>query len=432
MSTVLVGGGPAASGLLTAAARTGALDALLDDGLTVVDAGPAARFGSGRLGGYLVRSDTRARVFAECAAPALGGRDTPDGLLARCESDEPVPLRLAAALLAAAGRRVLRRVRADPRAAVRSGTEVTGLRAGPDGVTLRVAGQPPIRADRVVLTVGGRPWTPPDLPAGGRLVLHSDQVLREDGYRRALAQLAGAVPRVTVVGGSHSAFAVAGLLLRAPVRWAPGAITVAHRSPVLVTYPDGAAARAEGLQFGADQVCPATGMVHRFGGLRADAAGLYQRVRRGTESRVRLVRVPAGWDWFADVARDDPVVVAATGYASAATGLLDCGARGGCGALGDDGALGDGRGLGDGGGLGDGRARRDGGGAWWDGEGRLRTACGDLVPQVFGLGLGTRRPRGPRTGGEPAFQGAIDGVWFYQNVVAPEVLSLVLSGGSLG
>jgi hypothetical protein len=72
-----------------AAERAGLLGRLLGDGLTVIHAGSAAVFGAGRLGGYLVRSDTRARVFAECAAPTLGGRDTPEGLLLRCGTDEP-------------------------------------------------------------------------------------------------------------------------------------------------------------------------------------------------------------------------------------------------------------------------------------------------------------------------------------------------------
>ena len=302
MTTALVGGGPAGAALLMAAARTGALDVLLDDGLVVIHAGPDGGFGAGRLGGYLVRSDTRARVFAECTAPVLGS-GPPDGLMARCDRDEPVPLRVAARLLAAAGRRVLDRIRAHPRSVVLSPARVTSVCANPGGVTLRLAGRPPVHVHRAVLTLGGRPWTPPGLPADGRLVLHSEQVLRRRGHRELISRLRGAAPRVTVVGGAHSAFAVAGLLLRSGVRWAPGAITIAHRSPVLVTYPDAAAAREDGVVVRDGQVCPATGIVHRFGGLRSDAAAIYQQIRRGAEPRARLVPVPAGWDWFTEIGR---------------------------------------------------------------------------------------------------------------------------------
>ena len=250
---------------------------------------------------------------------------------------------------------------------------------GPDSVTVRTVGQPPLRASRVIFAVGGRPRLPPGRLAGRRLLLHSDQVLRPDGYRRVLARLTSVPPRVTIIGGSHSAFAVAGLLLRAPVRWSPRAITVAHRSPVRVTYPDRAAAWADGVRAEADQVCPATGVVHRFGGLRADAADLYRRVRDGGERRVHLVPVPDTAQWPAAWAGDADVVVAATGYESAAFGLLG----GAAGA--------------------------------WDAAGRLRTAAGDLVPHAFGLGLGTQRRRGPGTGGEPGLPGR-----YRRCVVLPE------------
>lgn len=388
MSTVLVGGGPAASGLLAAAARSGLLDELLDDGLTVISADPGPHFGSGRLGGYLVRSDTRAAVFTECVAP-LPGETAAPGAPWRWPPDQPVPLKMAASLLAAAGQHMLSRLRQHPGAAVLSATRVSSVQAGADGVTIRVVGQPPIRASRVILAVGGRPRVPPDLPAAG-LLLHSEQVLRERGYRAVRARLTGSAPRCTIVGGSHSAFAVAGLLLRAPLRWQAGAIAIVHRSPILVTYPDRAAARADGAAAVAAQICPATGIVHRFGGLRADAAALYRRVRDGGEPRIRLVQVPDGGAWVGDLPRHDPVLVSATGYESAAAGMVN----------GADGH--------------------------WDTAGRLRTDAGDLVPRVYGMGLGTKRRSGSRTGGEPAFRGAIDGVWFYQNVVAPELLSLIL------
>ncbi len=75
-----------------------------------------------------------------------------------------------------------------------------------------------------------------------------------------------------VVGGSHSAFAVTGRLLRSRVPWGSGAIVVAHRSPVRVTYPDVESAWAQGVSVTPADVCAATGVVNRFGGLRADAA----------------------------------------------------------------------------------------------------------------------------------------------------------------
>ncbi len=387
---MVVGGGPAAFGLLAAAAGGGDLDRLLDGGLALLDAGPPDRFGAGRLGHYRVPSDTRARVFVESVATVLKGPSEVDGsrLLAGCDHDEPVPLDLAARLLAHAGRclreALLRRgARALPRA------RVSAFEAGAGGLRLHLAAGSTVDAERVVFATGGRPWTPPELPRGDRLTLHADALLRPAGARRVLRRLAGyPVPRAVVVGGSHSAFAAAGRLLRLPLCWPAGGIVVAHRSPVRVTYPDAARARADGVAVREADVCPATGVVYRFGGLRAGAARLYRRVRDGAEPRVRLLRLPDGWDWL-----DAPVVVAATGYAPSTPPLLGAPAT------------------------------------YWDGEGRLCLPGGGTVPGGYGLGLGTGRRRDPGTGGEPSYRGAIDGVWFYQHVVAPRLLELMHAEG---
>src|SRR6185437_8104904 len=109
MTTVLVGDGPAMLGLL-AGATSGQLDRLCAGGLTLVTAGPRDRLGAGRLRGYVVRSDTRARVFAECV-PWLDDRlPGASRLVARCSTDESVPLAVAGRLLALAGQQLLTRL----------------------------------------------------------------------------------------------------------------------------------------------------------------------------------------------------------------------------------------------------------------------------------------------------------------------------------
>jgi hypothetical protein len=245
--------------------------------------------------------------------------------------------------------------------------------------------------DRVVLGLGGAARLP--VGADPNVDLHSDPVLREPGLRTLLSRLDPVRPTVTIVGGSHSAFAVARRLLRTDVPWRPGAIEVRHRSPIRLTYADAAAARADGQVVRTEDVCPATGLVHRFGGLRTDAAALYRAVRSGAERRIRLVPL-TGVSVRSDFrdAGGGPTVWA-TGYGSAVEPLLSSG-------NGHDSIR-------------------------WDGDGRL-VVDGRVWPGVFGMGLGTGRPRSARTGGEPAFHGSVDGVWFYQRIVAPQLLELVL------
>lgn len=397
MAIAVVGGGPAMLGLLTAAGPE-ELAALTADELLIVDSGPAGGYGAGRLGGYRVRSDTRARVFAECVE-WLGGsvsRET-QRLVTRCSTDEPVSLGVAARLLRRSGGELLERLRNVPRVRVLDRTRLVELAAGPEGgvvLTWRARGVVERRiVDRVVLGLGGRPRFPvvPD-PA---VDIHSDPVLRDPGLRALLGRLDPARPRVTIVGGSHSAFAVARRLLRTDVPWRPGAIEVLHRSPIRTTYADVAAARADGQVVGPEDVCPATGLVHRFGGLRTDAAALYRAVRSGAEQRVQLVPLTGELaDHLGARSRRRPTVWA-TGYGSPVSSLLSSGNR-----------------------------ERSAG---WDPDGRL-VVDGQVWPGVFGMGLGTGRPRSRRTGGEPGFHGSVDGVWFYQRIVAPQLLELVLAG----
>ncbi|MDQ2782348.1 MAG: NAD(P)/FAD-dependent oxidoreductase [Actinomycetota bacterium] len=383
VTTALVGGGPAAFGVLAELVESGRIEQHAQRGMQIVSAGPAERFGAGRLGDYLVRSDTRGRVFVECALPHLDrGKRCDRDAVQTCETDDPVDLPVAADLLARAGRHLLRRAGGIPEVTVRASTQVTGLRStSADGALVELATTGgTILADEVLLALGGRPWAPSIARPVEALALHSNIALQAPGMASVLHTLSGREPRVTIVGGAHSAFAVAGLLLRLPLAWSAGSITVLHRRPVVVTYPDTEAARADGVDVRVDCVCPDTGIVHRFGGLRADSAALFRRVRDGDDQRVHLVRVDSR-----ELHTSDPVVIAATGYRSRVSDLVR--------------------------------------GSTWDGTGRLSDRWGRLFPGVRGMGLGTARPHLGSTGGEPEFTGSVDGVWFYRNVVAPNLVA---------
>jgi hypothetical protein len=367
---LIVGLGPGGTALLSAARAAGALDGWLEHGLLVVDPGGD---GSGRLGQYAVRSDTTGRVFAEVSRDALPASDA--ALLARCDADEPVPLSVAAALLAAAARPTLSAI-----APARVVGVVTGLRPGRNGIEVTVAtdtGPRSLLARRVVIASGGRALIPAAIVGLGVDVVHSDAVIR--------GQVVGE-GHVVIVGGSHSAFSAARVLLAQPQ---VGSVTIHHRAPVRVTYADRSAAAADGCRFGPQDVCPATGRVFRFGGLRTDSAELYRAIRDGAETRVRLTGRPID----AERARSADLVVAATGYGPRVGSLLPPGA----------------------------------GPATFDHHGALHVA-GRMVAGVFGLGLGAGHRRDLATGGEPSFCGAIDGVWFYRNVVAPALLERLSAG----
>lgn len=368
---LVAGLGPAGTALLSAAREAGELDRWLDRGLVVVD--PDGD-GSGQLGGYAVRSDTTGRVFAEVGRAALRTPTADEAmLLARCDDDEPLPLRVAAQLLAMAARPTLSAV-----AQALVVGAVTSVTPGPEGAKVTIAtaaGPQSVAARNVVIACGGRAWMPAELSGLGGAVVHSDAVIRGNVAARG---------HVLVVGGSHSAFSAARVLLEGGE---VDRVTIAHRSPIRVTYADAAAAAADGCRFGPRDVCPATGRVFRFGGLRNDSAALYRAIRDGAETRVELTTTPVS-----KLVVSADLVVAATGYAERVGSLLP----------------------------------RGGGTCTFDTDAALHQG-GRLVAGVFGLGLGSGRRRDTATGGEPSFTSTIDGVWFYRNVAAPALLERISS-----
>lgn len=412
MPTLVVGLGPAGRGLLSALHAGGTVEEVCRDGLVVVE--PGLHPGGGSLGSYAVRSDSAAAVFATCVEDVAGEpelarsaalaemRAVPDG--------QSIRLGVVGELLRDATPPLVRRTAALG-ADVRLGTRVAGVVADGSRLLVRtITGDPAvpgggaaardvvgdarpgreevIEVDQVVMAVGGTPYIPVAVGALPTAALaHSDLLLRSAGLAAVLRDLPGD-PRIVIVGRAHSAFSVADRLLSTPpsAAWSPGAVTVATRGRVRVTYPDAAAATADGAVFTSDDVCPQSGRVWRLCGLRGDAAARFRLARDGADPRL-VVRTVTG-PHLARLAGEADLVVAATGYRSAALDLVD--------------------------------------GAAEVAQGQVRSRSGQVIPGVWSLGLGSGSRREPGIG-EPSYDGPLDGVWHYQHNVAPRLLDLMPS-----
>ncbi len=396
MTTLLAGLGPAGRGFLSALHARGAAAHVCRDGLIVVE--PSAAPGGGALGGYNVRSDSAAAVFASCVEeyadePELVGstalaetRALPDG--------ESIRLAVVGQLLREATVPLIRRTRALG-ADIRLCSQLTHVDtrgrshpmvtvSAPDGTA------DSFEVDRLVLAVGGAPHIPPEIHRVPMAALvHSDRLLRPAGLADTLRGLP-VDPRIVIVGRAHSAFSVADRLLSSPqsADWPSGAVTVATRGAVRVTYPDASAAEADGAVFTESDICPSSGRVWRLCGLRGDAARRFRLGRDGADPRLQIRQV-ASSD-LADLTVDADLVVAATGYRAASLDLVQ-----------------------------DARVITE--------QAMLRSRDGDIVPRVWSLGLGSGSRREPGIG-EPSYDGPVDGVWHYQHVVAPHLVDLMLTG----
>ena len=427
-STLVIGGGPAGTALLTAAAKQNRLGALAASGLAVVER--AATLGGGELGHYAIRSDTTAETFLSAI------RDNPESTLAALV-DHPAatamarhigalgaPLTEAGDLLAVTGRRLADIVTAnggtlltrhDAIAARRTPDGLWATRVQPHGgqahdvlsrhIVLATGGQMHDQAVRAVPIAG---TTLGDL-AGERLVT-ADAVMRVGGLEAVQHRLDRVrAPRIVIIGGSTSALATAVRLLKAmpALPLGAGAITVMHRRPLHPFYPSREAALEDGFtDFTEADVCPVSGFVYRLGGFRLESRELVLRALaiggRAPDPRLALFRIDrhdAG-QARALIGGVD-LVIGATGYRPRALPLFDA----------------DGAPI---------VLACDGSGPLVDRRCRVLAADGSVVAGAFGIGLAAGFVPWGALGGEPSFRGNANGLWLWQNDVGQIIVDQVL------
>ena len=200
-------------------------------------------------------------------------------------------------------------------------------------------------AQTVTLATGGRQ----ELPVLSSAVhtaklIASDRVCTAEGIEEVRSRMQRAPKkqqRIVIVGGSHSAFSAAWMCLNkidlhssnqldappgSPVASASGfgasSICILHRSPIRVFYASRREAEADGNDY-IGTVHRSSGQIHPFGGLRADAKELWQRVRRGKETRVRLLKATVQQSLAQKLFDEAAVIIWACGYSTNVVDVLD-------------------------------------------------------------------------------------------------------------
>lgn len=323
----VIGFGPAPLGLPLAADRMGELGRVAAQGMAFVERAisPAAlrtsRFP------FLIESNSPARDFVAGIDPA--GRfgdvlDRPAGRKLVEHGERRVPLHHVGEYLADLADEITGWLHATT-GEIRYGREVRRVRRNADGTftSLCTADRPVLRSHAVVLATGAAEDTARHGVPGDRLVL-SAHLLAGDVDQVEHALRAGR--SVVIVGGSHSGFAAADLVLArhgGAVR--PGQITVVHREIVLgfssVAELAAAGPLAEVPPLKPPVVCPETGAVNRYNGLRGAARQLCMSVLARAEDRVRLC--PADTAEARQAIAGASVVVHAGGYRGTAPEVVE-------------------------------------------------------------------------------------------------------------
>lgn len=425
---VVCGGGPAGLGPLVAAARLGVLESLLDRGVLLVEPaapgpGAFAHYGGLRansLGGAFLES------LDELAGPAFAelkrARETL--ALARWSGGNP-PLGVVAAYLARLGEAVVLTLRSHPACEVATAARVTRIDEVREGVAVLIEGADTRRvvADRAILAMGGRPlaaYRDMSVVPGVSLASYRPKVCHTadllDSRYGLPWRLVGAIRRsgrVAIIGSAHSAWSAVGLLRDDP-RFLGGPavrLSVLHRGPIRLYYTSTQEAQDAGYCFDpVNDVCPLSGRVHRFGGLRGEPRHLAAMSMGLIEGRpaAELVLLDAADDHSRDEVKqlldEAGAVIVATGY-QARLPLL---------------------------------RREDGtelvaavaeSGTVVDDAGHLIDIDGHAHPRLLAYGLGAGQGVSRDVGGEPGYDRRADGVWLYQHDVGRLVLDELLTAG---
>jgi len=413
-ASVVVGGGPGGLGPLLWAAQNGLLDAWLAQGVAVVER--TGRLG-GTLGRYGICSDSLGGSYLECLEPeALTPsfhylRNDPITFEMRRYRQSFPPLPLVDRYMGRIGEAMTATLALHRASALHFHTTVQSIHLRADGTVALFARGEDARprtliARSAIVALGGRqPWQE-KAPESGlcfpdnaeRRVMSSNVLLTHDGLVAANGIVGSAGGRrIIILGGSHSAYAVAWALLQLPAAKALGEaqIAIVQRRPPRIFYPDRAAAVADLYHVAPGDICVRTQRVNRMGGLRGHGRDMWRQAacRPGTTPEPR-VTVLAEQDFSRvelQAMLDEAALVApCLGYRSATLPVFDAAGR--RLALSAD-TAGDAVGS----------------------DCRLLLADGTKLPNVFGIGLGTGFRPTEAMGCEPNFNGQANSLWLYQN-----------------
>ena len=414
LSSIIIGGGPGGLGPLIWAAQHGLLPDWLDRGVAVVER--QTHLG-GTLGRFGIHSDSLGGSYLECIeAPGLPEallplRDDPLALeMAQYRNTFP-PLSLVDRFMRRIGIALAWMLAESTASSLHLSTEARAVRLRPDGtIAVETIGSDGTRATlfarSAVIALGGHQLWPQQVLLPGvtladcrmRRVMPSDRALSSGGLREANDIMAAAGRRrILILGGSHSAYAVADALLALPAadRLAAGQIAILQRREPRVFYPDRNAALDDLYDVDPGDICPRTQRVNRMGGLRGYGREMWRQIARRprTLPEPRVVALPMRQFSVTELRSNierAALVIPCFGYRSAMLPVFDV--------QGERLAL-----------------SAEAGGVAVGNDSRLLMSDGRSLPNLFGIGLGTGYRLPASMGGEPNFDGQANSLWLYQN-----------------
>jgi hypothetical protein len=427
-------------GFLFYAFKSGKLAEVARNGLLIID--KRVSLGAGKLGEYVnVTGNSVAKTFLACLEherfdEVFGDIREYNELHRKLAADpDGAPLLSEVGeLLTLAAERLIAHVVEHFDVDVLRGHEIDAIRRGQDGRfeiayhdTRGPAARRKVISDTVVMNLGGtqrveevddlcRTLDIP-LPGSGVIACTSDELLRltstqlVDTFAPMFAPAAARrTNRITIIGGSHSAFTMTERLATDLGGAGLDEIAIVHRSPIRLFFESEDEARAWGYTVDPiNDICPITRRVNRSSGLRYRAFEIACQVMSngrvaGTMPRVALIDAASGEaerSHAGNCLMHSCGVVHSAGYGPNMSALVDH--RGVTIPL-----------------------LSGQGGIEVDKFGRPLDLKGKVVSGLFTFGLGAGFRPDPEIGSEAAFTGRIYGVWIFHHEIGKRILTGVL------
>lgn len=209
---------------------------------------------------------------------------------------------------------------------------------------------------------------------------------------------------VVILGGNHSAFSAAHFLLNSESKdfFAENSIKIYCKTKPKLYYNSSEEAIDEGYtEFTQNDICPVTNKLFRLAGLRMDGRALYiQMLGLGNSELEKRVSLNILNDNNLDFEKDlkqASIIIVAIGYAFNMLPVENC--------LGEKIEF---------------KGELDN--HWVNENSELLDSNKKKIPNLYAMGLGTGFIPKDELGGEPSFEGQTNGIWYYQNALAKRII----------
>lgn len=209
--------------------------------------------------------------------------------------------------------------------------------------------------------------------------------------------------KVIILGSSHSAFSCIARLKQFELQSSSIDLRLIYRQPVRLFYNSTKEADLDGYLYDpVSDVCPLSGRVNRYSGLRYDSFILGRDVLKGVYTNIEMCSLNSLSEVeYSNLIVKADIVLMCTGYHENMVEMVD-----------DNGEK-----------------------IVFARQGRVvvtNDSCnplkmdGEHLKHFYMYGLGSGLRTNALNGGESSYQGRIDGVWFYQHEVTPRIIPSLL------